>query len=179
MNPTIKSLSEESIKCFQSKKYKEAAQGFRSCISALESSGDPLDLAEMRNNLCVTLIQMGESEEALQAVAGTDEVFAKAGDGKRQGMALANQANALESLNRYEEAITAYEKARDCLRASGEKKLLAITLRSLSDLQMKTGRQYQAVATLQDAYEQNSDGKLKNKFFSQGIKQVIKKITGR
>jgi tetratricopeptide (TPR) repeat protein len=179
MDPTIKSLSEESIKNFQAKKFKEAAQGFSSCISALESSGDPLDLAEMKNNLCVVLIQMSKAEEALAAVAGTDEVFAQAGDGKLQGMALANQANALESLKRYDEAIAAYEKARDCLRASGEKKLLAITLRSLSDLQMKTGRQYQAVATLQDAYEQNPDGKIKNKFYSQGIKQVIKKITGR
>jgi tetratricopeptide (TPR) repeat protein len=179
MDESIKSLSEESIKNFQAKKYKEAAQGFRSCVSALEKSGDSLDLAEARNNLCVALIHAGEAEEALSVVTGTDEVFAKAGDGRRQGMALANRANALESLKRYDEAIAAYESARDCLRACGEKKLLAITLRSLSDLQMKTGRQYQAVATLQDAYEQNPDGKIKNKFFSQGIKQVIKKITGR
>ena len=179
MDPKTKTLSEEAIKNFQGKKFAEAAGGFRTCISMLEDSGDPLELAEMRNNLCVTLIQMGDAQSALDSVAGTDEVFAAAGDGRRQGMALANQANALESLKRYEDSIAAYEMARDCLRACGEKKLLAITLRSLSDLQMKTGRKYQAVATLQDAYEQNPDGKIKNRFFSQGIKQLIKKITGR
>jgi tetratricopeptide (TPR) repeat protein len=179
MDAKTKALSEESILKFQKKKFSEAAEGFRACIADLEKAGNTLDLAEMRNNLCVALIQMGEYQQALEAVNGTDELFAAAGDTRRQGIALANQGNALEMLKKYDEAISAYEKARDCLRSCGEKQMLAITLRSLSDLQMKTGRKFEAVASLQDSYEQNPDGKARNKFFSKTIGQLFKRITGR
>jgi tetratricopeptide (TPR) repeat protein len=179
MDAQIKKLSEESIQMFQKKKFAEAADGFRTCIAALEKASEPLDLAEMKNNLCVVLIQMGEYQQALDAAIRTDQPFAEAGDTRRQGVALANQGNALEMLKRYDEAISYYEKARDCLRASGEKQMLAITLKSLSDLQLKTGRKFEAVNSLQDSYEQNPDGKIKNKFFAKTIKELFKKITGR
>lgn len=179
MDAQLKALTEESIQKFQKKNYSEAAQGFTTCIAALEKAGETLDLAEMKNNLCVALIQMGEFQQALDVVIGTDLVFAEASDSRRQGIALANQGNALEMLKRYDEAIPAYEKARDCLRSCGEKQMLAITLRSLSDLQMQTGRKFEAVNTLQDAYEQNPDARLKNKFFAKTISQLFKKLTGR
>ena len=179
MDAQLKALTEESIQKFQKKKYSEAAQGFTTCIAVLEKAGETLDLAEMKNNLCVALIQMGEFQQALDVVADTDQVFSEASDTRRQGIALANQGNALEMLKRYDEAIASYEKARDCLRSCGEKQMLAITLRSLSDLQMKTGRKFEAVNSLQDSYEQNPDGGGKNKFFAKAIGQLFKKLTGR
>jgi tetratricopeptide (TPR) repeat protein len=179
MDAALKKLSEESIQKFQNGLYKEAAEGFKACIIALNSPDQTLDLAEMRNNLCVALIRLKDFEGALNAVSGTADVFAEANDQKRQGMALANLGNALEGLKRFEEAMAAYEGSRDCFKACSEKKLLAITLRSLSDMQIKTGNKYQAVATLQDAYQQNTDGKLKNKFFSKALQQLTNKLLGK
>lgn len=179
MDDKIKSLSEESIRKFQKKQYADAIEGFRACIVELEKSGDPLELAEMKNNLCVALTYKGDPQAALDAAAGTDAIFANAGDQRRQGMSLANQGAAFEGLKQYEKAIDSYEKARDCLSACGEKKLLSITLRSLADLQLKTGKQFQAVASLQSAYQQNPDGKSSDKFFSGALKQMIHKITGK
>lgn len=179
MDDKLKALSDASIQKFQKNQFDEAAKGFRACIAELEKTNDLLDLAEMRNNLCVTLLRQGDAQGALDSVIGTDEVFSAAGDQKRQGIALANYGNALESLKRFEEAIPAYEKARDCFKACGEKKLLSITLRSLSDLQLKTGKQFQAVATLQDAYQQDPNKKTKNKVFSNILNRTIKKITGK
>jgi tetratricopeptide (TPR) repeat protein len=179
MDEKIKSLSEESIQKFQKKQYTEAIAGFRACVAELEKSGDPLDLAEMKNNLCVALTYNGDPQAALEAAAGTDTIFANAGDQRREGMSLANQGTAYESLKQYDKAIEAYEKARDCLSACGEKKMLSITLRSLADLQLKTGKQYQAVASLQSAHQQNPDGKISDKFFSSTLKKLINKITGK
>jgi tetratricopeptide (TPR) repeat protein len=179
MDANLKTLSDAAIQKFQKKQYSAAAIDFKTVITALEKADDPLDLAETRNNLCVTLIQLGDAQGALDAVTGTDEVFAAAKDVKRQGMALANRGNALESLKRPEEAIACYEQARDCLRSSGEKQMLSIVLRSLADLQMKTGKKFQALDSLQNSYTENPDGKARNKFFSTAIGQLIKKITGR
>lgn len=179
MDDRTQSLYNEALQKFQKKQFKEAAAGFQECVAALENTGAALDLAEMKNNLGVALIYAGDPQAGLDAVQGTEAIFAEAGDPKRQGMALANQGNALEALKQYDQAIEFYEKARDCFIACGEKKMLSVTLRSLADLQMKTGRKFQAVASLQDAYEQNPDAKLKSKFFSKTLKQLLNKMTGK
>ena len=56
----------------------------------------------MANNCSVAYCKP-EKEKLLAGSQGTDEIFAKASDLKRQGMALGNQAAALESLERLEE----------------------------------------------------------------------------
>ena len=63
---------------------------------AYTSAKDELNTAEMMNNQSVALLQAGKAKEALQATEGTEDIFQKAGDIKRQGIAVSNRAAALE-----------------------------------------------------------------------------------
>lgn len=179
MNSEIEQFSKDGFKNFDSNQFRASADCFQQCVTVMDEAGLTLDAAEMRNNLGVALVRVGDFEAAVEAIHGTDKLFADAGDIKKQGMALANQASAYEGLKSFEEAIQAYEQAIECFKASGEKKLLSVTLKNLSDLQLKTGKQYQAIASLQSAYQENPENNLKNNFFKRSLDKVINKITGR
>ncbi len=87
---------EEGKSAFESGRYEVAAGLFRSAMQDYAAREDALNAAEQNNNLSVTLLKMGRAQEALDTVMGTDKVFEAAHDTRRQGMALNNQAAALE-----------------------------------------------------------------------------------
>jgi hypothetical protein len=98
-------------------------------------------------------LQAGEGQAALKAVEGTAETFAEAGDLHRQGMALGNLASALEAVDRTEEAAGAYLQSAGVLEKAGEDQLRASVMHSLSMLQFRTGKQLQALASMQSGLE--------------------------
>lgn len=146
-------LVSEAKKSYDMGDFLESAHAFEVAAQAYLSSGDELMAYEMKNNSCVAFLQAGEAELALQVVEGTIELFAKAGDLRRQGMALGNLGAALEALNRTEEAVDAYMQSADLLRHAGETELRVHVMRSLSALQLRTGRQIEALGTMQAGLE--------------------------
>jgi tetratricopeptide (TPR) repeat protein len=146
-------LAEEGKSAYQRGDYLDAAQAFEAARQGYAASEDALNAAEMANNCSVAFLQADNAEEALKAVEGTAEIFAQAGDLRRQGMAVGNRASALEALNRSEEAMEAYQQSADLLEQAGESSLRANALQSLSSLQFRTGRQLQALASMQTGLE--------------------------
>ncbi len=141
-------IAKEAKSAYKSREYIAAAHSFEAARQGFLSSHDFVNAAEMANNCSVALLQAGDAEGALTAVGGTEKVFIEAGDRKRQAMALGNQAAALESLNRLEEAEQAYWKSAEILKEIGEKELRVSVMQSISALQLRTGRQLQAVASM-------------------------------
>jgi tetratricopeptide (TPR) repeat protein len=90
--------------------YSAAAQLFSSACQGYQAAGESLKAAEMANNSSVAYLLAGDAQASLQAVEGTPGLFAAAGDGQRQGMALGNQAAALEALGRLDEAMEVYQQ---------------------------------------------------------------------
>jgi tetratricopeptide (TPR) repeat protein len=129
--------------------YAAAAQSYEAARQSYLLAGDEVMAAEMSNNVSVALLQDGNPEGSLQAVEGTAAIFAAAGDQKRQAMALGNQAAALEDLNRVDEAEQLYWQAAEILKNINETDLRLSVMQSISALQLRTGRQMQAVATMQ------------------------------
>ncbi len=125
---------------FENKKFIEAAEYFRQAIDGYTLSGVGLMAAEMKNNMSVALLQSGNAQSALDAVLGTDQLFEDAKDIKRQGMAVGNQAAALEGLNRYDEAIAAYERSADLFAQAGEGDLRAMVMKSAAAIKLKMGK---------------------------------------
>jgi tetratricopeptide (TPR) repeat protein len=179
MNNEAEQLKELGLQQFQKNQFKLASESFQKCVSLLENEGMTPESAEMRNNQAVALVRIKSYQEALEALQGTPEAFHAAGDLQKEGMAFANLGNALEGLKDNPAAIEAYEKSIECFKSCGEKKLLSITLKYLSDLQMRSGKQYQALASLQSAYEESPDATLKTNFFKRGLDFLIKKVTRR
>jgi len=133
-------LAEQGKQAFRNKSFVEAAELFKQAADGYGAVQSDLMAAEMRNNISVALLQAGRAEESLAAALETDQVFAQAGDTKRQGMALGNQAAALEALNRYDEAVEKYDLAAALFSQAGEGELRALVMKSSAAVKLKTGK---------------------------------------
>ena len=142
-------LEKEGKAAYERADYIAAANAFAEAAAAYSAHDGPLNAAEMKNNQSVALLQSKQAQAALDVVSGTDAVFAAAGDLRRQGMALANQAAALEALRRRDEAIACYRTSAEILERAGAKDLRADVMRAGAGLQVRGGKMTDAVITMQ------------------------------
>jgi tetratricopeptide (TPR) repeat protein len=146
-------LAKEARQAYQRGDYEGAARSFQAAAQGYKTCQDALNAAEMANNASVAYLQAGDAPAAFQAVEGTPEIFAAEGDVRRQAMALGNLGAALEALKRFEDAEQAYQQSADLLKQVGDDQLRLNVMQSLSSLQMRTGRQLQALSSMQAGLE--------------------------
>lgn len=151
MSQTVEKLIEQGQKAYSGGNYLAAARAFEEAAAGYEAMNEPLSSAEMKNNQSVALLQAEKAGEALEAVAGTASIFAKAGDRKRQAFALGNEAAALDALGKYNEAVDRYSRSAEILEELGEKEMLATVLKSLSAVQVRANKPFDAVLSMQSA----------------------------
>ncbi|MGZ6347839.1 MAG: tetratricopeptide repeat protein [Anaerolineales bacterium] len=140
VNPETQKLAEDGKSAFESGRYDSAVKAFQKAADGYALVKDEPNAAEMKNNLSVALLKTGKPQAALDASLGTDEIFAQAGDLKRQAMALGNQASALEALKRFDESLAAYERSADLFAQVGEGDLRAMVLKSAAAIKLKRGK---------------------------------------
>ncbi len=116
-----------------------AADLFSQAALAYENVQDELNAAEMKNNQSVALLRAGKAEAALQATVGTEEIFQKAGDLKRQGIAIANRAAALEGLKKLSEAMDEYNRAAVIFEEIGEGDMHSVVRKATAEIFLKRG----------------------------------------
>ena len=162
-NPSPEKLAKQASAAYGSDDYSTAATLYENASQYYKDAGDTLMAAEMDNNLSVTLLKMKDAEGALQAAAGTDVLFQEAGDSNRQAIAIANQAAAMEALGQLDDALERYQLASDLLKQSGNRQMRSYVLQSISALQLRTGKQLQAMATMDTALEHKSRLSLKER----------------
>jgi len=119
-NPTPQQLADEANRTYRAGDLPAAADIFARAADAYAASGDALTAAEMKNNQSVALLRNGQAQAALDTALDTERVFAIASDSRREGMALANQASALQALKRHKEAIDMYKRSAEALEKAGE-----------------------------------------------------------
>lgn len=136
---TAVSLAEKSKKEYENGNYLAAADLFSQAAQAYASAQDALNAAEMKNNESVALLQAGKAKEALQSTEGTEEIFQKAGDIKRQGIAVSNRAAALEGLKRWSEALAEYDRAASLFEQAGEGDMHSMVRKTAANLHLKRG----------------------------------------
>lgn len=133
-------LAEEGKRAFAAARYDEAARLFADAARGYSLGRDGLHAAEMNNNRSVALLKNNQPQESLDAALGTDKVFEAASDSSRQGMALGNQAAALEALGRLDEALALYERSARLFDVANEKEMRSIVLRSIAAIKLKQGK---------------------------------------
>jgi len=138
LNPTA--LADEGKQEYEKGNYLAAADLFLQAVQAYTTVPDELNAAEMKNNQSVALLQAGKAKEALQATDGTEDVFQKAGDLKRQGIAISNRAAALEGLKKWNEALAEYERAASLFEQIGEGDMHSIIRKATANINLKRGR---------------------------------------
>ena len=132
-------LAEQGKQEYAKGAFGAAAGLFSQAAQAYENVQDQLNAAEMKNNQSVALLKAGKAEAALQATDGTEEIFQKAGDLKRQGIAVANRAAALEGLKKLNEAMGEYNRAADIFEAAGEGDMHSIVRKATAEIFLKRG----------------------------------------
>lgn len=133
-------LAEQGKKEYEQENYLAAADRFAQAAQAYALKKDELNAAEMKNNQSVALLQAGKAKEALQATEGTEEIFQKAGDIKRQGIAVSNRAAALEGLKQWKEALVEYDRAASLFEGIGEGDMHSTVRKAAANLNLKRGR---------------------------------------
>jgi len=140
MIPEPAQLAEQGEQAFKNKKFDEAAELFKQAADGFTLGQAGALTAEMKNNRSVALLQAGKPQASLDAVLGTDKFYEGIKDIKSQAMSLGNQAAALEGLNRYDEAIAAYQRSAELFAEVGEGDLRAMVMKSAAAIKLKTGK---------------------------------------
>ena len=132
-------LAEKGKQEYELGNYLAAANLFSQAAQAHASVQDELNAAEMKNNQSVALLQGGKAKEALQATEGTEDIFQKAGDIRRQGIAVSNRAAALEGLKKWSEALSEYDRAAALFEQVGEGDMHSMVRKTAASLHLKRG----------------------------------------
>ncbi len=134
-----KALAEQAKQEYEQGRYAAAAGLFSQAAQAYRDAQDELNAAEMKNNESVAFLKAGKAKDAFQATDGTETVFEKAGDLKRQGIAVANRAAALEALKKLSEAMDEYNRAADIFEKAGEGDMHSMVRKATAEIFMKRG----------------------------------------
>ena len=138
ISPTA--LADKGKQEYERGNYLAAADLFLQAAQAYASVQDDPNAAEMKNNESVALLQAGKAQDAFDATDGTEAVFEKAGDRKRQGIAISNRAAALEGLRRWNEALAEYDRAATLFEEIGEGDMHSIVRKAAANINLKRGR---------------------------------------
>jgi len=132
-------LAEDGKQEYAKGNFLAAADLFLRAAQSYTSAKDELNAAEMLNNQSVALLQAGKAKEALQATEGTEIVFQRAGDLKRQGIAISNRAAALEGLKKWKEALAEYDRAAALFEQIGAGDMHSIVRKAAANINLKRG----------------------------------------
>lgn len=144
-----KDLASKALQVYQEGDFRNAARLFGEAASAFQSTGNELDAAEMKNNQSVALLQAGEAGGAWQAARNTAQIFQAHDDFRRQGMAHGNEAMALASLHRFDEAVNCYHLAAAALEKAAEDQLFASVMQAIAGIQLRKGKIMEALLSMQ------------------------------
>ena len=162
-NQSPQILDEDGKHLYQKGEFLKAANKFAEASVAFNKQGDELMAAEEKNNQCVALLKSNRAQAALDAVTGTDVVFEKNGDFRRQGISIANLGSSKEALKEWDVAARYYERAADLLEKEGEDQLRADVLKSLAALNARKGKGLDALIAMQDGLSGVKEPTLKQK----------------
>lgn len=171
-------LAQQAKTAYQRGEYLSAAQVFLQAAESFAQTGNPLDAAEMQNNASVAFLQAGDAQNSLQALADSESVFAAANDLHRRALAVGNRASALDALNRFEEAEQAYQLAADLLQQTGDHASRLHLMQAYSAMQLRTGKQLQALATMHAGLENAPKLSLQQRFLKK-LLQIPMSMVGK
>ena len=167
-------LKKTGLAHFGADRFADAAIAFDQAALAFDAAGRPADAAEMRNNLCVVKMSQDDWPGALAAVEGTDAVFAAAADPRREAQAIANRAACFEGLGRIDEAMQAYQRAIELLGDIGELETRAACYKRMSGLQVKSGHQLQALASMRSGLDLTDKPSMRERMLKGMLDKAIK-----
>jgi tetratricopeptide (TPR) repeat protein len=165
----ISQLKQSADTAYQKKNYQKAAELYQQASQAYQQQNAVVEAAEMLNNASVAYLQNNQPETALEIIQHTDLLFAEHNLPDKQGLALGNQAAALEAIGKTDQALEKYQAASEILKSTGLKDNRAYVLKRISAIQIKKGQQVEALGSMGAA--------LDNMEKLTGREKALKKLT--
>lgn len=144
---------QDGKRAYQAGEYEQAARDFAGAAEGFQVAGDTLKAAEMRNNQSVALLHADLPEEAKQAVEGTEQIFAQAGDRKRQALSLGNLAAAQEELGELQLALETYTQSAEILQKMEAQDEYAQVMKAISALKLRLKNPLGALVSMEAGIE--------------------------
>lgn len=163
-------LEEEAKDLYRAGKFQQAAECFSQAAAFYLDQGEDLLAAEMSNNQSVALLKAKKPRLALDAVRGTDEIFQEGGEFLKQGMALANQATALQDMGEKQKAMDDFIRAAKIFKNNGEQGMYLQTMQSISALKLKTRNFSGALFSMREGLEELEKPNLRQKLLRSLLK---------
>lgn len=146
-------LLKQAQSAYDKKEYRQAFGLFQRVAVIADNENRPMDAAELKNNASVSALLAKDFQLALSLAENTHQFFVDAGDLKRGGMALANQASALDELGESRAALEKFGQAAQYLLDAGDNDSRTYVLKRMSALQIKLGKQFEALGTINAALD--------------------------
>ena len=176
---TATEIKVQGLDLFRRDQLPAAAEKFLEAAGLFEAEGQPLNAAEMLNNVCVVRLAEKDWDGALRAVLGTPELFQQNGQPLRQANALGNLAAAHDGAGHLDEAAALYEQAIDLYKELGDTENRAACWKALSGLQIRQDNKLQALASMQAGLNLSTDLSPKEKTLKGLLSQAFKLMNGR
>ncbi len=164
--PDPEVLAEQALADYNAGDFDRASLGFSNAHDLFLASDNLLRAAEMSNNLCVCLLELDRTSEALAAVRDTPITFHNEGELLLKAQSLGNRAMARAALGQAAEAESDYRAATDIFRELGHGEGLQYTMQALSKIQLQQGRPMEALNAMQSVLDSKSKPSLRDRLLS-------------
>jgi tetratricopeptide (TPR) repeat protein len=163
---------------YQEGDFEGAIAHFMQARQAYESAGDQPKSLEVRNSLGVTLVRAGRPAEALRVVEGTAQGFEELGDRSNAAKAYGNLATAQEACGDHAAAEASYRLAADRFAELGDRDNHNLTMKALSQLQLRRGQPLMAALSMQSALEDKPNPGLRERWLLRLLKVPFRILRG-
>ncbi|HVU15102.1 MAG TPA: tetratricopeptide repeat protein [Phototrophicaceae bacterium] len=137
---SAKELQEQGVKLYTQKEYEAAARTFTQAMEQYEADGQKDMAAEMQVNIGLVHRDLGERQQALDAMQEALHTFQSMNDKLRTAMTLGNMGGVYAGLGDKEQAFNCYRNAADLFDELGEKKMHGETMVAIASLQLRDGK---------------------------------------
>ena len=121
---------------------------------------------EMANNASVSFLRAGDPEQALSVLQGKPKIFESLGDNHGKAISIGNQAAAYEALKKHKVALDLYLEAAEIFAQEGDIELYKSTMQSLSALQLRDGKPFDALTTMKIILNRLKNKSISNRFLA-------------
>jgi tetratricopeptide (TPR) repeat protein len=163
--PTADDLKAEATEHFQQGRRAEALASFEAAAQAYQVTNQPLDRAEMLNNVGVIRRLQGEHEAALAAFEAAVAAFAQAGDANRQAQVLGNMGDLHAARKDRLEAHRHYSDAAELFAQTGDRERQSMVLRAMSLVSVRHMRWLEALGYMEQSLDVRSHLNLGQRIF--------------
>ncbi len=164
---------------FQKKQFDLAAECFLAARTAYQNAGDAAASAEAANNLAVCYLQTNHPDLALELIKDTPAVFNACGNALLEGQAYGNLGMVFEALNKPQDALEAYHQSEEILAKAGDRDSRSYVLGRISALQIRAGKQIQALQSMEAALENRTNLTVSEKFLKNLITKASQLLRGK